>query len=134
MLTLKLMILEISTLVVKSESILKLQMNKVFWGKGHSPLNPLCPLPQNGKQNLILFKRFAFANQRKTYTSANNEYPVPAFLQKPPPKFFFRSATEKLRILVTLWRNHSLRSFLFAITASEIIPVLLVTPSGRDIA
>ena len=76
---------------------------------------------------------FCFAKQKLLITSDNNEYPVTAFIQKPPPKFFFRYATEKLRILVTLCRNRSLppslryggHSLLFGIMASEIIPVTL---------
>jgi|GEM_PF-2305160 len=45
---------------------------------------------------------FCFAKQKLLITSDNTAYLVTAFIQKPPPKFFFRSATEKLRILVTL--------------------------------
>ena len=45
---------------------------------------------------------FCFAKQKLLITSDNNEYPVTAFIQKPPPKFFLRYASEKLRILVTL--------------------------------
>jgi len=45
---------------------------------------------------------FCFAKQKLLITSDNNEYPVTAFIQKSSPKFFFRYATEKLRILVTL--------------------------------
>jgi len=48
---------------------------------------------------------FYFAKQKLLITSANNEYPVTAFIQKPPPKFFFRFATEKLLIQLNVRRN-----------------------------
>jgi ADP-ribose pyrophosphatase len=69
---------------------------------GHSPL-PLCPKSKTEKEILKFFKTISTAvEKKKRNTSANNEYPVTAFIQKPPPKFFFRSASEKLRILVTI--------------------------------
>jgi len=69
---------------------------------GHSPL-PLWPKSKTEKEILKFFKTIPTAvGKKKRNTSANNEYPVTAFIQKPPPKFFFRYATEKLRILVTL--------------------------------
>jgi len=55
------------------------------------------------KEILKFFKTIpTTVGKKKKNTSANNKYPITAFIQKSPPKFFFRSATEKLRILVTL--------------------------------
>jgi hypothetical protein len=65
--------------------------------------DPSAQNPKRKKKFENFFKTIPTAvGKKKRNTSANNEYPVTAFIQKPPPKFFFRSATEKLRILVTL--------------------------------
>jgi len=88
------MTLKRSTLVAKLEIILKLKINKEFWGKGHSPLNPLCPLPQNEKQNLILFKSDLHSQiKEKHIHQLTTRYPVTA-LPRAFTQIFFRFATE----------------------------------------
>jgi len=76
--------------------------NKSFGERAFTPLIPLFPLPQNEKQNLILFKSDPpEADLRKTYITANNTISGYGSSESLHPNFL-SLRSRKLRISVNV--------------------------------